>query len=500
MANGESIYDYDSIGNRLFAALDAATNSYNANALNQYTQVDILAPPSSVLPKYDADGNMLTNGVWSFEWDGENRLKEVYSNDVLVVSNVYDDQSRRIRKTTDQGTRTFLYDGWNPFREIVSGQQSAVTNYYCWGADLSGTLQGAGGVGGLLAVMVDGETSATYYPCYDANGNITAYVDESGEVKAKYAYDAFGQTISQGGDMEAAFSHRFSTKYADDETGLYYYGYRYYAPGLGRWVSRDPIEEEGGINILCFCNNESINGMDMMGLLNKCLRRCCVESVEIKNLKLVLGAQRGDIYKNFPSILVDAVQWPQYSWGHLFDIVIKLSYKDLFVPEEALEFDRDCKLNIREKLRFVGEHYVYWEDHKPSMVAPNIWHDQNPLKDDSYMYYQWRQRKGLYSGVNEETIVIQDAPVLGNSLVNTTFKRRDLAGEVIVSSGDFSPDKKLKYFQSLNTMGKSEIPIMKGGLPFQSFFSYTDTNGRWKTTNRESFHMISPNGQGNWPF
>ncbi len=266
MANGESIYDYDSIGNRMQSTVavgsgQSFTNTYTANALNQYTQIDLLPPPSSILPKYDLDGNIITNGVWSFRWDAENRMVAAYSNDELLVVNDYDDRSRRIRKVTAQGMRTFLYDGWNVLRETVG----ASTNYFCWGLDLSGTLQGAGGVGGLLAVMVDGATPATYYPCYDANGNITAYVDELGVVKAKYAYDAFGQTISQGGDMASTFSHRFSTKYADDETGLYYYGYRFYSPGLGRWVSRDPIEESGGVNLCGFNQNDGINMTDYLG-------------------------------------------------------------------------------------------------------------------------------------------------------------------------------------------------------------------------------------------
>jgi len=264
MANGESIYDYDSIGNRLFAALDAATNSYTANALNQYSA--ITDPVNTVNPVYDLDGNIITNGVWSFRWDAENRMVAAYSNDTLLGVNVYDDQSRRIRKVTAQGTRTFLYDGWNPIREIRSQSSEVSTNYYCWGTDLSGTMQGAGGVGGLFSVIVDGATPATYYPCYDANGNITEYVDELGIVRAEYTFDAFGQTISQSGDMATTFSHRFSTKYADDETGLYYYGYRFYAPGLGRWVSRDPIEEEDQQNLYQAFSNNPITILDTLGL------------------------------------------------------------------------------------------------------------------------------------------------------------------------------------------------------------------------------------------
>jgi len=160
-----------------------------------------------------------------------------------------------------------IYDGWNPVREIRVQGSVVSTNYFCWGPDLSGSMQGAGGVGGLQAVIVGGETPAIYYPCYDANGNITAYVDDLGFARAEYAYDAFGNTISQSGDLASTFSHRFSTKYADDETGLYYYGYRFYAPEHGRWVNRDPISESGGVNVYGFVENDVLNASDQYGLL-----------------------------------------------------------------------------------------------------------------------------------------------------------------------------------------------------------------------------------------
>jgi RHS repeat-associated protein len=69
-------------------------------------------------------------------------------------------------------------------------------------------------------------------------------VDDAGNVQAHYIYDAFGGTVSQSGDMDDDFAFRFSSKYLDDETGFYYYGYRYYDSSARRWLSRDPIEEE----------------------------------------------------------------------------------------------------------------------------------------------------------------------------------------------------------------------------------------------------------------
>ena len=121
---------------------------------------------------------------------------------------------------------------------------------------------GAGGVGGLVAVSIDGDF---YFPGYDNNGNVIGYWNEDGEIVAEYAYDAFGNTIYEDGDMADVFPHRFSTKYYDAETDLYYYGYRYYSPSLGRWISRDPIGEEGGNNLFAFCKNEGLSTIDPIG-------------------------------------------------------------------------------------------------------------------------------------------------------------------------------------------------------------------------------------------
>ncbi len=124
-------------------------------------------------------------------------------------------------------------------------------------------FQGAGGVGGLLYERRDG---AIYIPFQDAFGNIMGYWDTNGVIVAEYTYDAFGKIISQTGSMADVFRHRFSTKYFDTETGFYYYGYRYYFPELRRWLSRDPLEEEGGNNLYVFCMNNTTSTFDSLGL------------------------------------------------------------------------------------------------------------------------------------------------------------------------------------------------------------------------------------------
>jgi RHS repeat-associated protein len=59
---------------------------------------------------------------------------------------------------------------------------------------------------------------------------------------------------------------RWQTKYIDAETGLYYFGYRFFDSLTGRWLSRDPLEEDGGVNLYAFCGNDPVNGVDPLGL------------------------------------------------------------------------------------------------------------------------------------------------------------------------------------------------------------------------------------------
>jgi len=116
-----------------------------------------------------------------------------------------------------------------------------------------------------MADSVSG-TDVPYYALADANKNITEYIDASGTIQAHYEYSPFGKITQQSGTMASDFDYRFSSEYADDETGLVYYNYRYYSPELGRWLSRDPIEEIGGYNLYAMVGNDALNWIDLLGL------------------------------------------------------------------------------------------------------------------------------------------------------------------------------------------------------------------------------------------
>jgi RHS repeat-associated protein len=230
---------------------------------------------------YDLDGNLTNDGHWAYFWDAENRLVAMAARTAvgpqISLKFDYDAQGRRVRKQvwdnkTWDGDLTsdlrFIYDGWNLLATLNS--QLSPLNTFVWGADLSGSLQGAGGVGGLL-MLWDSSTlnsqPSTHFAACDGNGNVAALVKGSdGTLSARYEFGPFGEVIRATGPMAKANPFRFSTKYQDDETDLLYYGYRYYDPSTGRWDSRDPAGARSGPHAYGFVNNEPLNNRDYLGL------------------------------------------------------------------------------------------------------------------------------------------------------------------------------------------------------------------------------------------
>jgi RHS repeat-associated protein len=250
---------------------------------------NVFLPQTPESFSYDSDGNLTSDGRWNYVWDAENRLIQMIANSITSgpqsLKFAYDFQGRRVSKRvwsnrgstgTPDVTLKFLYDGWNPVSALNASGSVVAT--YTWGLDLSGSQQGAGGVGGLVIVGVSG--SGTNFVAYDGNGNVSALVNTlNGTITAQYEYGPFGEVIRMTGAMAKANPFRFSTKYQDDETDLLYYGYRYYNPATGRWPSRDPLGERGGINLYGALINDLINSSDSLGLC-----KCVVNSISLDSI------------------------------------------------------------------------------------------------------------------------------------------------------------------------------------------------------------------------
>lgn len=253
-------------GNNLFVT--AGSNSAGALVVSTKTAVNL---PVNVYCSYDANGNLVSDGLKGFEYDDANQLvrvtvtngwKSEFSYDGLGRRRITKDYSWSGASWTLTNEVRYVWDGMAVLQERDGANAVKVT--YTRGLDLSGTMQGAGGIGGLLART---DASSTNFYHSDGGGNITALTDSSGNVVARYLYDPFGNLLAKSGAMADVNRYRFSSKEVHPNSGLYYYGYRFYEPNLQRWVNQDPIQVRGGVNFYSFIKNSPINAYDSFGMV-----------------------------------------------------------------------------------------------------------------------------------------------------------------------------------------------------------------------------------------
>lgn len=288
-----------------------------ADLVKTSTQRPYMRPASTSL-SYDDDGNLTQDARWDYTWDAENRLISMTERRDNVTAAAgdpakrkldfgYDAQSRRTRKTVSQwnaGTsawttiyeHTFVWSGWHLVHEKVTSTNTALANErsYVWGIDHSGNGGYSAGTlvfyrqyHQLYDVLPNGTGTVltTTVPrtrpvAHDLQGNLIGVIssESASHLDAVFDYDCFGNERqeyfqnmyeSQFNGITVSKSScplRFSGQYFDPETKLSYYGYRYYSAEQGRWLSRDPIGEDGGINLYEMVGNNPVNRWDYLGL------------------------------------------------------------------------------------------------------------------------------------------------------------------------------------------------------------------------------------------
>jgi RHS repeat-associated protein len=247
----------------------SATGLLATNTLNSYL-------PTTLNFAYDANGNLTNDGVRAFYFDAENQLTNITVAGAWRSEFVYDGlHRRRMRKeytwtgsawSLTNETR-YVYDGLLILQERDGNNIPVLT--YTRGLDLSGSLQGAGGIGGLLALSdqrADASNPTNYYYHADGNGNITALLNQRNEIVARCLYDPFGNLLAKSGPMADFNRQRFSSKEWHAQSGLLLYEFRAYDPNLQRWLNQDPIGEAGGINLYRAFRNSPLNWIDPFGL------------------------------------------------------------------------------------------------------------------------------------------------------------------------------------------------------------------------------------------
>ncbi|MBI3850013.1 MAG: RHS repeat-associated core domain-containing protein, partial [Verrucomicrobia bacterium] len=281
-------YVYDAAWNLNYRTNNTTTYSFKVDGKNQLTNATPVGAQT-----YDDNGNVtFSAGIADgFSYDDENQLQNWYHYDGGYNGDgsptdskdkrtefIYDGKGRlrkRVEYTTDgsvwivSSETRYLYDGMRVIQERNSSNTPTVA--YTRGTDLSGSLEGAGGIGGLLGrshAYQSGSGSWTNHNVYhaDGNGNVTYMLNSSQSVVANYRYDPFGNAITASGTLSGANVYRFSSKEIHVNSGLYYYGYRFYHPNLQRWLNRDPIGERGGLNLFEFAGNDPVDLFDRFGL------------------------------------------------------------------------------------------------------------------------------------------------------------------------------------------------------------------------------------------
>jgi len=266
-------YQYDNIGNRKEAFEFGNTTDYETDELNRYAGI-VRNGGEAFTPQYDADGNQTlvktSTGIWTVTYNAENRPVKFESEDGgTTVECAYDSMGRRFeKKVTVGGTPGFharyLYRDYLQVAECdLTGETPVLVRSYLWDPSEPEATR--------VLAMTRWEANGTQvkehlYCMHDAMKNVTSLFGEARGRRALYEYRPYGGLVTSEGNMAQENKFRFSCEYMDDELGLIYYNYRHLNPRDGRWISRDPIMEQGGWNLYSYIYNSPTISNDIIGL------------------------------------------------------------------------------------------------------------------------------------------------------------------------------------------------------------------------------------------
>ncbi|GAB4230498.1 MAG: hypothetical protein Tsb0021_08580 [Chlamydiales bacterium] len=228
------IYTYDGLYNRL----SKNAEEYQYNSLNQRKDL-----------AYDPNGNLIRYQGKTLVYDALDRLIQVIEGDT-IIHYTYDAFHRRIAKQTPEGIYTYFYQGDNEIGSYKNGKLQELR------------ILGPAPHAEIFATALIELNNKPYYPLHDHTGSIKVLVDPKGYILETYEHTAYGEEEA----TSTKNPWRFQSKRVDPETGLIYFGRRYYAPDQGRWISQDPLSYEDGPNLYAYVKNNPLIYIDEYGL------------------------------------------------------------------------------------------------------------------------------------------------------------------------------------------------------------------------------------------
>ncbi|CAN5452311.1 hypothetical protein BH11ARM2_BH11ARM2_29600 [soil metagenome] len=242
--NFNNVYNYDKAGNRSSVVRGGVTYPYTKT-----TNDRLLTGEGYSITSYDNDGNPLAMtvpsvGAQTMVYDDESRLVSL-SRPTGTVTYRYDGDGRRVERVGPSGTVRYLYDGATEIATLNSA--NSILRYRLPGVgDVDGGVQG--------------------YDQEDTLGSVLATRNGSGNDVSRQSTDAYGiETTLMAGPRS---DHRWAGRHGyvrDDEAGMVMMGARYYVPQLGRFLTQDPIGQEGGLNLYAYCGNSPLARIDPDG-------------------------------------------------------------------------------------------------------------------------------------------------------------------------------------------------------------------------------------------
>lgn len=222
-----------------------ATDANNNVAQKQWQITGVIGTSAS--PTYDNNGNTTFDGTRTYTWDAKDRIT-VITQGTLRSEFTYDGAGRRVRIVEKNGVtvtsdKRYLWVG----SEIVQ-EREASTNVVTKRFSGHGVL----GVNGVLLYL------------RDHLGSVRDVVDTTGALRARYDYDLYGKRMKLRGDIDAETG--FTGHWQHEVSGLTLTWFRAYDPTIGKWLSRDPIGEKGGLNLYGYVSNRSLIFSDRIGL------------------------------------------------------------------------------------------------------------------------------------------------------------------------------------------------------------------------------------------